>query len=175
MKKYNSLFLLFLCFLNYNLAHADTVQILSPDVQQSFAYGSVTSTYLEWDADQKTLTAVVNYSNTPYTQNPNNIDSDELTFKIPDVTYDPASGLYSVKNPKGVSIAIAKRNPTTQLTRQVMPLPSTRIVLDNMGGTFMLFVNACNKGEFRNEGVPWVERTHGFRLGNTISNETAVP
>ncbi|MDK3162337.1 hypothetical protein QPK87_38190 [Kamptonema cortianum] len=170
-----NLLTLFLVLLSFSTCLAGTAQLLSPDVQQSYAYGSATSSWLQWDESSQTMTAIINYSNTPYVQNPNNIQTDELTFKIPGVTFDSATGLYSIPGKGGAKIPFARRNPTSQLTRRVLPLDSTRIVLDNMGGTFMLYVNACDQGEFNNDGAPWVERTHGFRLGNLISGETAIP
>jgi len=176
MMKHLKLFILlnFLIF-SSNKIMADTVEVLSPSVNHSYAYGSVTSTYLEWEDEETTMWAYVNYSNTPYAQGEPNQDSDQLRFKIPNVTFNASSGLYSLKNSKGVMIPFAQKNLTSQLTKKITPLSSTRLTIDNMGGTFMLFITACNSGEFSNDSMPWVIRTRGFGAGNLISHETAVP
>ena len=172
---FKTLILLSILLISTWALQAQTVQILSPDVQHSYVYGSVNNTYLTWDEEKKVMQAWIEYTNYPYSQNSYNMSTDDLVFTIPGVTYDSLRGLYTVTNGKGQSIAFARHNDTSQLTRKVLPLSNVRLTLDNIGGTFMLYLFASNDKGFDNGGTPWVERTHGFHLGNLISSETAIP
>jgi hypothetical protein len=85
------------------------LQVLSPDTAQTFAGGVTVRYLLNWDRRTQELRALVAFTNSPYQDPDTPRREEQFGFRFPGVTLDPATGVFSVRDPAGNSVPVAVR------------------------------------------------------------------
>lgn len=89
------------------MTESGLLQVLSPDTAQTFAGGVTTRYLLNWDNRGQALRALVTFTNSPYQDTQMSRREEQFSFRFPGVTLDPATGVFSVRDPAGNPIPIA--------------------------------------------------------------------
>jgi hypothetical protein len=82
------------------------ISITSPDAATTYAYSSIKEHELFWDKKTQTLIARVVF--TPVDSDSASADDDSHNFRLPGVTFDHATGIFSAVTAAGDSIPVAK-------------------------------------------------------------------
>lgn len=85
------------------------LQIVSPDAAQTYAGGVTTRFALEWDRRAQILRAFVTFTNSPFVNDSTPRREEQFTFRLPGVVLDPATGIFSARDPRGRSVPVAVR------------------------------------------------------------------
>ena len=83
------------------------LQVLSPDTAQTFAGGVTVRYLLNWDRRAQVLRALVAFSNSPYVNPDTQRQEEQFGFRFPGVALDPATGVFSVRDPAGNNVPVA--------------------------------------------------------------------
>ncbi len=121
-----------------SMTESGLLQILSPDTAQTYAGGVTTRFLLNWDSRGQVLRAFVTFTNSPYqdTQTPRR--EEQFSFRFPGVTLDPATGVFSARDPAGnlipVAVKVRRRGGFFSRSNPIEPTAGATIYVTKISG-----------------------------------------
>jgi hypothetical protein len=88
---------------------ARLVRIESPDNAQTFTDSTTVRHLLRWDARAQALRVVMVFANSGSQGQGSNRVEEQFTFRLPGVSLDPETGVFTVRGPRGLAVPVAKR------------------------------------------------------------------
>ena len=128
---------------------ARMLRITSPDTAQTFTDSTTTRHLLRWDERAQALRVVMVFVNTASQGNGTNRVEEQFTFRVPGVSLDPATGVFSVRGPRGNAIPVAKRirgGGGLRTQNAVEPTVGTRIFVSIVEGQVKVTLTADPAG-----------------------------
>ncbi len=153
MKAFTSLLLGFLLtpiLLSPARAAEHPATIISPDHDQTFAYGSVR--HQAWiEEPNGSLALSITFTNDPYVDRVNQREYDDFTLRLPDVRLGPDLRTFYYHPAEGDPIAVAIKSPDFLGVEEIQLLPTSHVVVLKPHGylTLMLRVNDAPLTESR--------------------------
>jgi hypothetical protein len=146
----------------------DKVQILSTEVPQSWAYGSMTDHRLIWDAEKKEFRAELTFTDAQYLSD-NSPQAERETYEcpFPGVSFDEKSNTFIAKTTKGKPVPVAKRVKTL-FGYQNELLPTSRVVIINIHGKLVVILGGTTDPGFATGMNKWIVRPQGWYLQNVF-------
>ena len=151
---------------SYAPKEAPHVDIISPNVVQTWAYFSFQDRQFQWNPDTQTFTANIIFSTAPYQDDNNPIERQNAIFPFPGVTYDAASSTFSATNPQGQVIPLATGGPGA--TGNIQLLPTSRVSVFNFSGKITIILSGTTDQNFATNGPKWITENHGWYLQNLL-------
>jgi len=106
------------------------ISITSPDTGSTFVYGTLKGRQLYWNKRDRMLIARVTFTDSELADS--TPQDDTLEFRLPGITLDTATGVFSATTAKGEVIPIAHLKKTLFLkTIEILPNAHVRIVRDH--------------------------------------------
>ena len=121
------------------------LQIVSPDTAQTFAGGVTTRFLLEWDRRAQVLRAFITFTNSPYQNDSTSRREEQFLFRLPGVALDPATGVFSARDPQGHNVPIAvrvRRGGLFSTSNAVEPTAGTTIYVSKISGRVKVSLTA---------------------------------
>ncbi len=102
-------------------------RIVSPDHEQTFAYGTEQSRVWAERGRDRHLAVLLNYTNDPYVDRQNPRQYDNFTFSFPKVTLGKDGHTFYYRTPDGRSIPVAKKGPDFLGINEINLLPNATL------------------------------------------------
>ncbi len=124
---------------------ARMLRIESPDKVQTFTDNTVLRHLLNWDDRAQLLRVVMVFSNASAQSQGSSRVEEQFTFRVPGISLDAATGVFSVRGPRGNPVPVAKRvrgggGLSTQ--NAIEPTVGTRIFASIVDGQVKITVTA---------------------------------
>jgi len=117
------------------------IVIVSPDAGTTFAYGTIRNRALVWDPKTKMLIARVTFTDQRLASGQPNDDQHE--FRLPGVTFDSATGIFSAKSAQGKLIPVAQIKKTL-FFQHIEALPNARVRIMHPRGDITVVLEAID-------------------------------
>jgi hypothetical protein len=155
----------------YAPKQAPHVDIISPEVPQTWAYFQIWHKEFRWDDARQALTAVVEFTDGAYADEvkPSPLERQRVIFPFPRVTFDPATGFYSAPSKRGKAIPLLQKQDQA-LGPRIVLLPTSRVSLFNFSGKITLVLSGTTDPAFATGGPKWITKNHGWYLQNLLGN-----
>ena len=88
---------------------AQMLRVESPDKAQTFTDSTTLRHLLSWDARGQVLRVVMVFTNSNTQGQGSNRVEEQFTFRLPGVSLDPATGLFTARGPRGLTVPVARR------------------------------------------------------------------
>lgn len=125
---------------------ARMLKIASPDKAQTFTDGTTTRHLLNWDERGQALRVFLVFVGYSSTQgNGNNRVEEQFGFRVPGITFDAASGVFSARGPSGKAIPVARRvrgGGGLRTQNAIEPTVGTRIFVSIVEGEVKVTLTA---------------------------------
>jgi hypothetical protein len=145
------------------------VDILSPEVPQTWAYYQLGRRTWQWDDSSGTLSVQVEFMTGSYGDetSPRSLDRQVVTFPFPGVTFNPGTGIFSATSSQGQSIPLLQRQDQA-LGPRIILLPTSRISLINFSGKITAILSGTTDPSYATGGSKWITENHGWYLQNLM-------
>ena len=137
------------------------LKIVSPDKAQTFTDSTTTRHLLSWDERTQALRVVMVFVNSNVQGQGTSRVEEQFTFRVPGVSLDAASGVFSVRGPRGNAIPVARRirgGGGIRTQNAVEPTVGTRIFVSIVEGEVKVTLTADPAGAAVTDRSPthWV-------------------
>ena len=148
---------------------AEPVEIVSPDMAQTYSYSRADRKKLWWLEKEGVFCAEITFNNFYYANCMDPPKHESFLFRFPEVTFDPATRLFSVPTGDGKSVPAAIREKGLfGIGSWIHLLPGTIIYISKYHGEVKLILTATDR---KNVGLlegHWVEDNEGWFLQNLL-------
>jgi hypothetical protein len=145
---------------------AAEVTIVSPDTEQTFAFGSIIDHQLKWDGAH-TLNALITFSTLPYVGKEQPRVDETFAFRLPGVTFDPATRTFYARAARGERVPVAAFRREL-IVDSILPLDGTKICVFKKSGHVRVVLTATSWPRVSRGGLHWIERDENFSLQNLV-------
>ncbi|MBI5818967.1 MAG: hypothetical protein HZA88_08255 [Verrucomicrobia bacterium] len=149
--------------------NATPVEIVSPDTAQTFSYGHAAKKKLWWLEKEGVFCAEITFDNFYYANSTDPPKHETFLFKFPEVTFDPATKVFSVRGDGGRRVPVAVREKGLfGIGSWIRPLPGTIIYISKHHGEVKLILTATDRKQVGLLEGHWVEDNEGWCLQNLL-------
>lgn len=140
---------------------ARMLRIESPDKVQTFTDCIILRHLFGWEERAQTLRVVMVFSNSNTQGQGSSRVEEQFTFRVPGISLDPESGVFSVRGPRGNAVPVAKRvrgGGGLRTQNAIEPTTGTRIFVSIVEGLVKVTLTADPAGSAVTDRSPthWV-------------------
>ncbi len=169
MKRAPRSLLLFLLLTSAASLSAKPVEIVSPDTAQTFSCGHAAKKKLWWLEKEGVFCAEITFNNFYYANSMDPPKHETFLFKFPEVAFDPATKVFSVRGDGGRPLPIAVREKGLfGIGSWIRLLPGTIIYISKNHGEVRLILTVSDRKHVGLWDHNWVEDNGGWCLQNLL-------